>query len=87
MADVPTYTATPCDPPSSGQTYEVLKSQAAPIPFSNLAAVQVSDDPQTYICCTIDRGTTNMTPEENVKPCQNSGYSLSQCEACNDHWS
>lgn len=85
MADVSTYTATPCAI-SSGQTYEITVDQANQVPISNLAAVRVTDDPDTYICCTIDRTQTNSTPEEDVKLARDSGFALNQCANCNNHW-
>jgi len=86
MADVNTYTATPCGP-SQGETYEISLASASLVPLSNLATVKVETNPDKWVCCTIDRSTVNQTPEDDVHPAQDSGYALDNCEECDDHWS
>jgi len=86
MALVNTYTATPCGP-NNGETYQVLTAQAQSVPMTNLGAVLISTNPDTYRCCAINRSTVNQTEEKDVYPVQNSGYALNECTACNAHWS
>ena len=84
MADLNTFTATPCGP--AGQTYEITTSDAMRIPLDHLAAVKVTENPDSWTCCTIDRTSVNQTPEENVKEARDSKYGLDQCAECNNEW-
>ncbi len=85
MADINTYTCTPCGP-TPGGTYEIPVLEALIVPEGNLAAVKISVNPNKYVCCSIDRSQANQTPEEDVKTAQDSTFTTSECQQCNDHW-
>lgn len=86
MALISTHTATKCGP-SGGASYEVPVGQTWAVPPKNLGAVRVSTSPDIYHCCVIDRSQVNQTDENDVKPVQDSGYTIDECQACQTHWS
>lgn len=86
MALINTYTAAKCGP-SVGPSYEVAVAEAAHVPEKHLGAVTVSTNPDVIHCCVIDRSQVNQTEESLVKPVQDSGFMLDECQQCQSYWS